>query len=551
MNATLPRLSGLTAKQAKVTVAVVLVLSMAGSLLELFLDWHSMRDQVQRQVAQILGTVDGSAVEAAYQLNQDLATKVVDGLLGYDIIESANLLDNFGDLLAESARRGEHAAHGSLADILFGDVANYSRPLVRPDATVVGKLEIHLSRRAVASSFYGRAVVNAGMGLLRSLGIVVLVVGIFYAMITRPLVRLAQEVAQVDPDRPGNFLMPAPPGHGRDELGQLVSTLNALLSSSQRGLDQRDQAQAELTALTHDLERRVAERTRALEAASDEIRSLNAILKAENVRMGAELDVSRRIQQMVLPTHKELAHITDLDMATHMEPASEVGGDYFDILHGPGGRVRIGIGDVTGHGLESGVVMLMTQSAVRTLVTSDESDAVRTLDILNRTLYRNIERMGSDKNLSLTLLDYAPGAPVGEPEESAAGHVRVSGQHEYVIVVRAGGQVQLFDTVDLGLPIGLVDDVSPFVGEMTIPLQAGDTVVLYTDGITEAADSAHKLYGLERLCEVVSAHWQDSAAAIKDAVVEDVKRHIGDQPLYDDLTLIVVKQADPQRAYLA
>jgi sigma-B regulation protein RsbU (phosphoserine phosphatase) len=400
---------------------------------------------------------------------------------------------------------------------------------------VVGRLEVHLSRRTVAGSFYGRAVVNAGMGLLRSLGIVVLVVGIFYAMITRPLVRLAQRVARVDPDRPGTHLMAPLPGHGRDELGQLVASLNALLGSSQRGLDQRDQAQAELTALTQDLERRVALRTREVEAANAEIRSLNNILKAENVRMGAELEVSRRIQQMVLPTRAELAHITDLDMATHMEPANEVGGDYFDILHGPDGRVRIAIGDVTGHGLESGVVSLMTQSAVRTLATSDESDAVRTLDILNRTLYRNIERMGSDKNLSLTLLDYTPGA--------AGGQVRVSGQHESVIVVREGGRVQLFDTVDLGLPIGLVDDVSPFVGEITIGLEAGDTVVLYTDGITEAADSRHKLYGLERLCEVVGQHWQDNAAAIKDAVIADVKRHIGEQPLYDDLTLIVIKQA--------
>lgn len=550
---TIPRFHSVTAKQAVATVAVVLVLSLAGSLLELFFDWHAMRDQIRAQMPQILDTVEGSAVEAAYQLNPGLAAKVVDGLLGYGIVVGGRLTDNFGDLLAER-NRGQEAAAGPVADMLFGDISTYTRELAKIGGggrTVVGKLDVRLSSRAIAGGFYGRALVNAALGLVRSLGIVALVVGIFYVMITRPLVRLAQVVAQVDPAHPGTHLVARLKGHGDDELGQLVDSLNALLESSQAGLDQRDQAQSELTALAQTLERRVAERTRELEAAGEEIRSLNNILKAENVRLGTELEVSRRIQQMVLPTRIELAGISGLDVAAYMEPANEVGGDYYDILHGEGGRVRIGIGDVTGHGLESGVVMLMTQSAVRTLVTSDEPDAVRTLDILNRTIFQNVQRMGCEKNLTLALLDYRPGPAEGA--EGAAGHLRVSGQHESVIIVRRGGAVELVDTMDLGLPLGLVDDVGPFIAETTIALEAGDTVVLYTDGVTEAADNRHQLYGLERLCQVVADHWPADADAIKEAVVADVKRHIGDQPLYDDVTLIVLKQNVPtaQRMYLA
>ncbi len=540
-----------------VTVVVVVALSVAGGFVELFFDWHAKRDQVQAQVSQIIGAIDGSSVEAAYQLSPQLAAKVVEGLLDYEIIRTARLLDNFGDLLAERRRDQEAAAKSGLAEFLFGDILTYRRDLVRVEGagkTEVGRLEIQLSPLAVAHDFYDRAMVNAALGLLRALGIVALVVGIFYAMITRPLLRLAQAVSWVDPSRPGAGLVPTLAGHGHDELGELVDSLNALLASSQRGLNERDTAQAELMALTHDLERRVAERTREVEVANEEIRSLNRILKAENVRMGTELDVSRRIQQMVLPTAAELAGIGGLDVATYMEPANEVGGDYYDILHGEDGRVRFGIGDVTGHGLESGVVMLMTQSAVRTMVTGDEGSAVRVLDILNRTIFHNIQRMGSDKNLTLALLDYRPGPPEGEGDTSVTSHMRISGQHESIIVARHGGRIELIDTMDLGLPLGLVDEIGSFVAEVTVLLRPGDTVILYTDGITEAADDQHRLYGLERLCGVIADHWQDASEVIKDAIIADVKTHIGAQPLYDDLTLIVFKQVEgtePQRAYLA
>jgi len=186
----------------------------------------------------------------------------------------------------------------------------------------------------------------------------------------------------------------------------------------------------------------------------------------------------------------------------------------------------------------------MTQSAVRTMVTGDEDSAVKVLDILNRTIFHNIQRMGSDKNLTLALLDYRPGPPVGESDTSVTSHMRISGQHESIIVARHGGRIELIDTMDLGLPLGLVDEIGGFVAEVTVLLRPGDTVILYTDGITEAADDHHRLYGLDRLCAVIASHWQETAEAIKDAIIADVKVHIGAQPLYDDLTLIVFKQVE-------
>ena len=94
----------------------------------------------------------------------------------------------------------------------------------------------------------------------------------------------------------------------------------------------------------------------------------------------------------------------------------------------------------------------------------------------------------------------------------------------------------------MGFPIGLVNEITDFINQTTVSLQPGDGVVLYSDGITEAENLDRKHYGLERLCEVVREHWPEPAEAIKEWVVADVKQHIGEQEVYDDITLVVVKQ---------
>jgi sigma-B regulation protein RsbU (phosphoserine phosphatase) len=120
--------------------------------------------------------------------------------------------------------------------------------------------------------------------------------------------------------------------------------------------------------------------------------------------------------------------------------------------------------------------------------------------------------------------------------------MRVSGQHEQVIVVRRGGQAVLLDTLNLGFPLGLVASVKKFVQETSIVLQPEDGIVLYSDGITEAVNERGEFYGLERLCQVVGTHWEGPAEETKDAVIADVRAFIGKQKVYDDITLVVVKQ---------
>ena len=129
-----------------------------------------------------------------------------------------------------------------------------------------------------------------------------------------------------------------------------------------------------------------------------------------------------------------------------------------------------------------------------------------------------------------------------EGSKESESILEVSGKHEDLIVVRGDGKVELVDTVDLGFPIGLDDSIADFIGQTTIQLAAGDGVVLYTDGITEAENEGGEQYGLERLCEVVSGNWLQLAEGIKDAVVADVEGFIGEGEIYDDIILLVLKQ---------
>jgi sigma-B regulation protein RsbU (phosphoserine phosphatase) len=266
-----------------------------------------------------------------------------------------------------------------------------------------------------------------------------------------------------------------------------------------------------------------------LARANQEITKLNQCLQAENLRLNAELEVTRRLQQMMLPKEEELAKITELDIAGFMEPAEEVGGDYYDVLQDRD-RIKIAIGDVTGHGLESGVLTIVAQTAIRTSIENGQTDLPTILEVLNRTIYKNLQRMGSNKNMTLAALDYHN------------GKLTLSGQHEEVIVIRSDGKIETFDTIDLGFPIGLEEDISEFVSLTEIQLSFGDVVVLYTDGVTEAENLSGEHYGLKRLCQIVQQNRQRSVREIRQFAIEDLRQYIGQQKIYDDITLLVLKQ---------
>jgi serine phosphatase RsbU (regulator of sigma subunit)/CHASE1-domain containing sensor protein len=310
----------------------------------------------------------------------------------------------------------------------------------------------------------------------------------------------------------------------------LVSAPTRLQSAVDKATRDLQKAQADLAQANATLEDKVERRTAQLAQANAEILLLNDKLKAENLHMHSKLLILKEMQQMILPRPEELQAIEGLEIAGFMQPAEDVGGDYYDVLY-TDGVVTVGIGDVTGHGLESGILMVMTQTAVRTLEEMRERDSVKFLDTLNRTLYKNVQRMNTDKNLTLSILNYAD------------GHVSISGQHEEALIVRADGTIERIDTMDLGFPIALDDNISDFIDRALVELQPGDGVVLYTDGITEAENCDREQYGLDNLCHTISQNWQKPVEGIKQAVIDDLHYFIGDHDIFDDITLVIFKRS--------
>jgi len=193
----------------------------------------------------------------------------------------------------------------------------------------------------------------------------------------------------------------------------------------------------------------------ALSGNNQEITVLNDRLKAENMRMISEVDLTGEIQEILLSKNREIKEIIGLDIAGFMEAGEEVGGDYYDVLPHKG-RVKIGMDDVTGYRWESGILMIMVQTPVRTWIADNEPQQVKVLSAINTVIYDNVQRMKFDKNASLALLDYQQGM------------LKLSGQHEEMIVVRCKGCVERFDTIDFGFPIGLDAEIAEFVAETSV-----------------------------------------------------------------------------------
>ena len=289
------------------------------------------------------------------------------------------------------------------------------------------------------------------------------------------------------------------------------------------------QMTGEIRDYTTNLETKVAERTADLQTANNQITQLNEKLKDENLRLGAELDVARRLQMMVLPQENETRDVPDLDISGYMQPADEVGGDYYDVLK-MGEDVFLSIGDVTGHGLPSGVIMMMAQTSLLTLSQSGESDMKRILSLLNQVLYRNIERIHEDKNMTLAVIRYRD------------HEFNIVGQHKSVLICRKDGKVEEINTMDLGFPVGMEYDIDRFICAAELRLQPGDVMLLYTDGVTEAENNMQEMYTIVNLKSSLARYHTLDADGIRNGILSDLEAFIGGSRIYDDISMLVVKQ---------
>jgi sigma-B regulation protein RsbU (phosphoserine phosphatase) len=245
----------------------------------------------------------------------------------------------------------------------------------------------------------------------------------------------------------------------------------------------------------------------------------------ERERLTKELEIATKIQTTLLPNRLD---VKGLEIAAVMKPASEVGGDYYEVIPLPP-YCWLAIGDVAGHGLTAGLIMLMIQSALACAARSDPAATPgKVLAALNQTLYDNIrDRMMRDEHVTLTILRYEDG-----------GKLTFAGAHEDLILCRARtGRAELIRSP--GTWIGILPEAID-AGQMGhLDLEEGDLLVLYTDGITEAMDATGALYGIERLLSAVEAVHTETVLRIRDHVIDEVGRW--STQFTDDVTLVVIR----------
>ena len=247
--------------------------------------------------------------------------------------------------------------------------------------------------------------------------------------------------------------------------------------------------------------------------------------KAEKERLESELEIATRIQTSILP--RDL-RVENLEIAATMVPATEVGGDYYDVLPGPGG-CWLGIGDVAGHGLRPGLVMMMLQSIVAALSRDDFNAApAAMLQVVNAVLYDNVRnRLAQDEHATLTLIRYFEN-----------GALVFAGAHEDLVILRAAtGRCECIPT--LGTWVGATEDIATATEEQHAQLEEGDVLLLYTDGVIEAANAAGEHYGIERLIAELEAAGGESVPVIRDRLLTSVQRFLAVQD--DDIALLVAR----------
>lgn len=252
-------------------------------------------------------------------------------------------------------------------------------------------------------------------------------------------------------------------------------------------------------------------------------------LKDETQKLRAELNIAKHIQTMVLPTEEETRSIPSLDIACLMLPADEVGGDYYDIIK-VGDHVMFGIGDVTGHGLSSGIIMLMAQTAIRTVAEYSDGDTAKLLNVLNRVMYSNIHKIKEEKSMTLALISYTD------------GHFSSAGQHESIVICRSDGRIEILDTTESGFYVGMVMDAPESAATVDFEMAKDDVLFLYSDGVTEAMNRQNEQFGLENIGLTLKKWHHLSAEGIKTRLIKDLINFIGEADIFDDISFMIIKQ---------
>jgi serine phosphatase RsbU (regulator of sigma subunit) len=263
----------------------------------------------------------------------------------------------------------------------------------------------------------------------------------------------------------------------------------------------------------------VGDLARSFDGMADSIQRL-LLDTARKERLESEIAIARTIQHKLLPPPE--ARLEGVSVLAHFEPVAEIGGDYYDYVRMPDGRLGFALGDVSGHGLPTGLLVAMAKAGLSSLIEAGH-DGGELFARMNDLIHRS-----TDPRHYMTLAFLAYDAATRKGTLTNAGQLapyRVSGTR--------------LDALSLSsFPLGLFPGKAfPSRAES---FEAGDILVFHSDGLIEAVDGKDEAFGFERFEEVLRANAASGAAALRDAILSAVAAHTGGRPADDDRTLLIL-----------
>ncbi len=238
-----------------------------------------------------------------------------------------------------------------------------------------------------------------------------------------------------------------------------------------------------------------------------------------------ELDVASKMQQSILPT--EFPRGVDYQIFANMEPAREVGGDFYDVVRLDEGRIGLTIADVSGKGVPAALFMMSSRTQLKGAAIGGGGPGT-VLGEVNRLLVED-----NEATMFVTVFH-----AVFDPASGRLAYA--NGGHNPPLVIHADGSAEALPTSS-GLALGLMPDVDYEEHEAT--LAPGDTVVFYTDGVTEAENGKSELFGTERLDRVFESAPPQGAEQATGAIFAAVHAFAGGAPQSDDITCLTLHRA--------
>ncbi len=245
--------------------------------------------------------------------------------------------------------------------------------------------------------------------------------------------------------------------------------------------------------------------------------------EAERQRLEDELELSQIVQRALLP--QSIPEIRGVELAAFSRPSEIIGGDYFDFFQFRDGTHGLVIADVSGHGVSAGMLMSSLQTAIRTMAPETDSPA-EVLERLNRFYIHNIH-FTTFVTVFLACFD---------PDTLTLSYVNAGHNPP---AVRRKSDASITWLKPTAPAIGLAEEFHPRME--SISFAEGDSLLLYTDGVTEVLNISNEAFGKERLAELVQQYADRPAPDLLQGVRQALSAFGGNQPLMDDVTMVALK----------